>query len=172
MKTATIRALDTLARMRDISSDNRLSLLLDVTRQRVSMYRTGERQLDDDLAIKVAEMIGMKPEQLLAEIQAERSKDAKARKVWTNLARMAAAAPALFAVSVMLDAQTMQPTSHGVFETIAAASSALPEPDTYRTHQNISILDSDTCVTVLLLMMLFSTLAIRDNATPNAARPR
>lgn len=92
MSTASTRALDRAAAALEGASDYRLAKVLGVAQGAISNYRCGIRQLDDGTALRVAEIAGIPPAQLLAEIAAERSKDDKARKVWTKLARMAATA--------------------------------------------------------------------------------
>jgi plasmid maintenance system antidote protein VapI len=87
MATQTIQVLNRLAEKLGGASDYRLAKELRVTRQAVSKWRLGENFMTDGPAVHAAMILGEKPEVILALLGAERTQDAEARKVWTNLAR-------------------------------------------------------------------------------------
>ena len=87
MATQTVQVLDRLAAKLGGASDYRLAKELRVTRQAVSKWRLGENFMTDGPAVHAAVILGEQPEVILALLGAERSQDADARKVWTNLAR-------------------------------------------------------------------------------------
>ncbi len=67
-------------------SDYRVSKLLGIKPQSVSVYRTKGGTLDDTTALKVAELLDLDPAEVLANMHAERAKDEKVRKIWEALA--------------------------------------------------------------------------------------
>lgn len=124
MSTSSIRALDALARQNGNCSDYRLSKIIGIAQPSVSLYRNGKRQFDEKTAIRVAELLGMAPAELLARIQAERSDNAPARAAWLSLAKLArASAPAAaILAALLLGLSTMQaPVTTGLFAASAAA---------------------------------------------------
>ena len=123
MQNATNRALDALAVAIGATSDYRLSIVLGITRQRISMYRTDKRRLDDDIAVRVAELAGIPPAQLLAELAAERSESEAARAHWIKLANMARAAclvTAIFAGTAMYSEPRLNLDAVSVSATLSA----------------------------------------------------
>ena len=86
-QTQTVQVLDRLAEKLGGASDYRLAKELRVTRQAVSKWRLGENFMTDGPAVHAAEILGERPEVILALLGAERTQDPDARKVWTNLAR-------------------------------------------------------------------------------------
>ena len=89
----TVEYLDELKRRYGISSDYKLAKLIGITYQAVSQYRNKGTTLRDDVALKVAELLELPPGKVLADMQAERAKDARVRDAWRQIAaRMADAA--------------------------------------------------------------------------------
>lgn len=78
---ATLQLLEAVKRRHGISSDYALAKILGVSRQVLSSYRTGTT-LGDDMAVKVAEQLGVDPAAVLAAVAAERTKSAAARRAW------------------------------------------------------------------------------------------
>jgi len=74
-----------------ISSDNALALRLGVTRQAVGHWQKGAT-FDDETAIKIADLIGCPPGELMAICQAQRSKEVSVRSQWLKVAALVAAA--------------------------------------------------------------------------------
>lgn len=92
MKNATNRLLDRVAEKIGKSSDYALAKALSAPQQRLSNYRHGRTQMDDDVAMQVAEILGDDPAVILAELHAERSKSPAARNHFIRLADLARAA--------------------------------------------------------------------------------
>ncbi len=84
--------LDQVMRVRGIASDYALAKALGITRQTISGYRNKKTSLHDDVAIRVAELLGIEPGIVLIDMHAERSKTAEIRNVWE---RVSAGFPAL-----------------------------------------------------------------------------
>ncbi|NUO87677.1 MAG: hypothetical protein HOQ37_16410 [Cupriavidus sp.] len=84
MKT-TLEYLDAVKVKLDLPSDYALAKALCVTRGGVSSYRTGRSYLDDLTAVRVAEILGLNPMEVIAAANLERSKNEDARLVWSGL---------------------------------------------------------------------------------------
>lgn len=74
METVTTRYLDAVRQRLNLPSDNQLALHWKISPQRVYQYRAGRSEFSDDRAIEVAEILGIPPEKVLFEIQAERAR--------------------------------------------------------------------------------------------------
>lgn len=105
--------LDALKDRYNIGSDYALAKFLGINPNNVSNYRRGVSCLDNDRAMKVAELLDMPPGYVLASIEAERAdrmKKEAAGKAWRHAAALLrggrAAALFLFAVLVALQHQT------------------------------------------------------------------
>lgn len=89
MNNATNRWLDLLAdddkSDGGSGSDYRLAQLLGVPKSSISNYRNGRSQMEDRIAIRLAEMLGVPPVTVVAEIHAERSKDPNTQSFWNEL---------------------------------------------------------------------------------------
>lgn len=68
-----------------IESDYALAKALGVTQQAVSSYRTGNSKINDDVALSVAEILGINPLQVIAAVNAERAKTPAQRARWTGI---------------------------------------------------------------------------------------
>lgn len=80
-------------------SDYALAPLLGVSRSEMSNYRNGRAYLSDDVAIKLAELLGMDdPSLIIASAHAERAKSPAAKAFWERWA--AVAASVVFAVGL------------------------------------------------------------------------
>ena len=90
MKT-TIDYLEELKTKRNLPSDYAISKLLGVSHTRVSNYRVGRSHFDDEMALKVAELLEIDPAEVLAAMQAERTKCPQAKEVWKRLSESLAA---------------------------------------------------------------------------------
>lgn len=80
------------------ASDYRVAKELGVTQQTVSRWRVGKSGMDDETAVKVAEILGMVSGHVLACVHLERSKSSKVRAAWTVVAGGAANLAALAAI--------------------------------------------------------------------------
>ena len=84
MKTTT-QYLDDVKIKLGISSDYALAKALGVAKQTVSRWSQGKGYFDDDIAIRVAEILGVHPAIILSETHAERSKNPIVQAVWFGM---------------------------------------------------------------------------------------
>lgn len=68
-----------------IESDYALAKRLGVRQPTISSYRMGRSRMDDDVALKVAEILHLHPLQVIAAANAERAKTAEQKARWTEL---------------------------------------------------------------------------------------
>lgn len=68
-----------------IESDYALAKALGVTQQAVSSYRSGNSKINDDVALTVAEILGINPLAVIAAANAERAKTDAQKAKWTGL---------------------------------------------------------------------------------------
>ena len=94
--------LDQIRQQMDLPSDNQVAKLLGMPRERISMYRTGKREFDQDTCVAVAELLGEPPEFVLASIEAERAKSKNLKRVWASIANMAKKGQAAGLVSLAI----------------------------------------------------------------------
>jgi len=88
--SAACKWLDVAKAVQSIPTDYALAKRLEIGQSRISGYRSGRVSgMDDDLAIRVAEMAEVSPAVVLAELAAERSKSPKVRAAWLSLAKVA-----------------------------------------------------------------------------------
>ncbi len=91
MKT-TLDFLDSIKKKHGLTSDYQLAKLMDCQPSALSNYRNGRSRLDDNAALKVADLLEIDPVFVFACIHAERAKEAKEKAVWTRMATMASGA--------------------------------------------------------------------------------
>lgn len=83
MKT-TVQWLDAVKARLDLPSDYAAAKALNVTRSAVSKYRLGRSVFDEKTCIRVAEILGVDPLEVIASARVESAKDAQTRNVWTH----------------------------------------------------------------------------------------
>ncbi|PRE65488.1 hypothetical protein C6P96_08485 [Burkholderia multivorans] len=83
MKT-TVQWLDAVKTRLDLPSDYAAAKTLGVTRSAVSAYRNGRSVFDEKTCIRVAEILGVDPLEVIASARVESAKDAQTRTVWTH----------------------------------------------------------------------------------------
>lgn len=81
MKT-TLDFLEAVKTKHGFTSDYQLSKHLECTRGAISSYRTGRTHLDEEMACKIADDLGLEAGFVLSCIAAERSKNPKVKKAW------------------------------------------------------------------------------------------
>ena len=81
MKT-TLEFIADLKKKTGLESDYAIAKLLGVTRNALSLYRTGKGFMGDEVALKVADLLGLEGGYVLACIAAERSKNERVKKAW------------------------------------------------------------------------------------------
>lgn len=99
----TIEYLDAVKSRYNWTSDYRLAKEMGLSQSRMSNYRCGKSEMDEQLCIQVANLLKLNPAQVLIEITAERTKFPKAAKVLREAAKqMASAAASLFLTLSMI----------------------------------------------------------------------
>lgn len=95
----TIELIEAAKEKLGFASDGQLARRLDLSRSAISCYRNKSVTLDDSTAEKIAEILEMPPEYVVACMHAERARGTPQRALWERMAkRMAtAAAVAIFA---------------------------------------------------------------------------
>lgn len=81
------QVLDQAKQAQKVPSDYKLGLTLGIGLSSLSNYRSGKSFPDEKTCEILAQAIGEKPDLLMVEMQAQRTKDAKARAMWANLAK-------------------------------------------------------------------------------------
>ncbi|EON15340.1 helix-turn-helix transcriptional regulator [Pandoraea sp. SD6-2] len=81
MKT-TVDYLDAVKARLDLPSDYAAAKALGVTRAAVSRHRNGLSVFDEATAVRVAEILGIEPIEVISACKAEGSTDAHMREVW------------------------------------------------------------------------------------------
>lgn len=100
---ATNRYLDRLAAHLGGVSDYRIAKVLQVGHSRISNYRTGRSTLDNAIAWKMAELLGIDAREIIAALEADRAKDQDGKQVWiARLALLGGKAAAVAASSIAL----------------------------------------------------------------------
>lgn len=79
--------IDRAKKASGIESDYGIAKLLGISRATVSNYRRNAGMLDEECAIKVANVVGLKPEAVLIDQLAERTKEPQARTALLDMAR-------------------------------------------------------------------------------------
>src|SRR4051812_2538193 len=78
--------IDRVKKARGWDSDYRVAKELEIHRATVSGYRTKTPTLDDDVAVKIAAALGEKPDAILVDQMAERTKNPEAKAAWLQIA--------------------------------------------------------------------------------------
>ena len=80
--------LDAVKNHHKLPSGYALAKFLGRTKSSISQYRTKPQYLDDELAIKVADLLKLDPGYVLSSIHAERAKRPEVKKAWEHVAHM------------------------------------------------------------------------------------
>lgn len=94
--------IDEAKKTHGIESDYRIAKVLNIRASAVSNYRNrAGATLDDEIAVRVAELIGIDPVRVIADQHAERARTDRMRTIWRQIAAAAAVIltvgnPALF----------------------------------------------------------------------------
>lgn len=81
----TIEYLDAVKAARDITSDYALAKVLGIKQTTISGYRAGRSRMDDDVALSIAEILGLHPLHVIATANAERAKTPEQRARWSGV---------------------------------------------------------------------------------------
>lgn len=84
------------------ASDYKLADLLRVRVQTIYRYRKEQNRFDEDVAIRVAELLGIDPAIVLLDTAAERTKCPEAREVWERLSKRVAGGVFAIFLSVLV----------------------------------------------------------------------
>lgn len=68
-------------------SDRKAALAVEVTQQTYSEWRTGKAHPSDEMAKRIAVLLGFDPQYVVALIHADKAKDADIRELWRNMAK-------------------------------------------------------------------------------------
>lgn len=94
-------------------SDYKLAQIIGVRQQSVSNYMTGNRTLDDEVAVAVAELLRISPLQVIADCNAERAaraNNAKLQNLWQQVSRLAVQAACV--VALVLGSDVLSHVAH------------------------------------------------------------
>ena len=73
-----------------ITSDYQLAKQLGLQRQTVSHYVNGHRAFDQPIALRVAEILEISPEKVIADMELERASSPELQEVWKRIAKKVA----------------------------------------------------------------------------------
>lgn len=174
--TVTQKWLDAARAARGFTSDYQLAKALGVTTQRISNYRGVEqRGMDDDLAVKVAELAEAPAARVLAELRAEKSTSDATRAVWLQVARNAGRIAACLAV---VGLAMHEPTARAGLDILSAplpsltlattSVSPFQEAGHGKYYVNCAALVAAVCITVFTF---FSDRFRLSNPAPIATLP-
>lgn len=90
--TTTIELLDQAKAASGCASDYQFGKRFQIKQSTLSMWRTGNRSLDDANAAMIAGILGREPGEIMALCAAERAKDEGNRSRWLRVAALLAAA--------------------------------------------------------------------------------
>ncbi len=88
--------IEEIKRTQGITSDYAVAKLLGIERNRMTHYKNGRSSFDSDLALKVAELSGHSAAEIILNLKASKTKDPRARRQWSELARRMADLPGLY----------------------------------------------------------------------------
>lgn len=108
----TIEFLDAVRAKLGGVSDYRAAIALGVTRATVSSWRQSKTKIGEDKAPRVAELLELPPEYVLACVAAERAKRTELRVIWERLAKHAKSLHVLTAVGLVTIGGTHSPPAH------------------------------------------------------------
>ena len=107
--------LDALALRHNARSDYALHQLLRVSRQTIYRYRDGKGTFDDDVALRVGELLGIPGEEMLLWAAMERARIPAAKQAWRLLAeRLGGTAAAVLFVWLLAGSGAESQTAAGL----------------------------------------------------------
>jgi plasmid maintenance system antidote protein VapI len=77
--------LTSLKAAQDVTSDNKLALMLGCTRQHISLIKKGKCGLSETMVIRAAEMAGINPELALISLLEDRAESDEMREVLSGI---------------------------------------------------------------------------------------
>lgn len=79
--------LDAVKQKYGISSDYKLRTFLGVSQNTLPNYRHGRSRPDDDMALKLADLLELDPLYVIACVNAERAQEGRLQRMWEALAK-------------------------------------------------------------------------------------
>ena len=113
MKT-TVEFLDECKRSLDIARDTDLARAIGLSKQQISLLRSGVNCFGDESARRVAEVLGIDPAYVIACAYAERSRDPQIKQVWVRVAQAFATLAISAGVSVGVAPTSSEAALHNV----------------------------------------------------------
>lgn len=83
---STVEYLDALRAKLHLPTDAELARTLGVQRQTISRYRLLPVSMDDDIAMRAASLLGIRPATVLLDMYAERQRNPHIKAVWQEAA--------------------------------------------------------------------------------------
>ena len=95
----------------ELTSDNQAAQHIGITRSAVSMHKAGKvKALNDGQCMRVAELLGINPAEVIADQHAEATENPALKSVWQNMAKTLSQSAAL-AITALALLQPMESTS-------------------------------------------------------------
>lgn len=85
---STVEFLDAIKDKYELRSDYALAKFMGWRQTRISQYRVGDRELDDDGCVQVAEKLGLPPAHVMACMASRRAENASLRRYWEEAAKL------------------------------------------------------------------------------------
>lgn len=79
---STTEWLDAAKLRLDLPSDYALAKAFGVSRQAISLWRSGRQPLPDEMCLRVAEVVDADPFEVIASVRIERTNESEKRAVW------------------------------------------------------------------------------------------
>lgn len=81
----TLDFLDAVKARHALPSDYKLAQFMGISKQVISGYRNGKSLMDDQTALKVAELLDLSPGIVLSAVHAERAKSESEKAAWNSI---------------------------------------------------------------------------------------
>ena len=95
----TMNSYKWVEKLRDetgIKSDNSIAVLLGISRQCICDHKKGRNTtFDDKTCLKIAEILNIRPEEIIADQHMEGAKSPEEKQVWSNFLKLAGSAAAM-----------------------------------------------------------------------------
>lgn len=105
------KLLDDVKAKLGVTSDYALAKSLDLPKQRISNYYTGERAPDEYACLKIADALGKPLDTVIATVKAASEKDETRRKAWENYMKRLGGIAAGFALVFLVCVTTIVTSS-------------------------------------------------------------
>lgn len=140
----TVDYMDAVKSRLHLSSDYKLAQALNARQQNVSAWRVGKTTIGDDLAPRIAELLDMPTEKVLADLHAERERNPALVPVWRAIAAQFARVACMLAGLLALNI-TLAPESKASESLAAPHSSAKYKSPIFAAVRRICMLIALAC---------------------------